>query len=122
MYLTPHDPATSGRPTLLGTELFGECPAVDAELALQPELTFTLEIREWDEARNEEVASRRSGAWRRSGDTVFLEMGDTEIPFSVSRFQRDTYYARMEGIRLKNDTKSDLVRQCDFVYRLLDPW
>ncbi|HIG39649.1 MAG: hypothetical protein ABGY96_21010 [bacterium] len=122
VYLSPYVPGRKRVISILGKELFGVCPSSDATLALDTDLTFALKLNLWDEQTDKTSTTTRSGKWRQSDDTVYFEIGPREISFTLSRFQKDTDYAHVEGIRLRNDSDSEFFDQCHFTYTELIPW
>ncbi len=122
VYLSPYVPGRKRVMSLLDKELFGNCPATNASLMLNADLTFKLESSDWDEQNRETNARTRTGKWRQSDTTVYFETGSREIAFTLSRFQKDTDYARVEGIRLRNDAENELFDRCHFSYTEMIPW
>ena len=108
--------------TVLGKELFGECPEDDVTLSLHRDLTFELTIYSWNETKNVEETTASTGTWWQHNDTVTLQLARTEIPLSILYLSGSTEYARVDGIKLQNLNTSKQIAGCDFVYKELDPW
>lgn len=107
--------------TLMGKELFGECPEVDATLNLKPNLTFAAQFFTWDETSHSEVIVSQEGSWRQYQNDLVLSWFGTELLYSVSNTSANTDYAKIDGIKLIRKGH-DSFEACDFVYREMDPW
>ena len=121
LYPKAFNPGRKSELSVLGLELFGECPEVDATLVLNEDLTYTAEFIGWDDSKQVETKQDVKGHWWQSDQTVYLVLASKKLPFGLSRFQDRSDYALIEGIRLDNVEESDLINRCDFVYTELDP-
>jgi hypothetical protein len=108
--------------SVFGKELFGECPIVDATLALNKDLTFEVKFIAWNEREQSETHRSEYGVWWQSDETVVLAFLDQEYSFNMSKFSKSTDYAKIDGLRLKSTIKIQKLEQCDFVYTEMDPW
>ena len=107
--------------TLMGKELFGECPEVDATLNLKPNLTFAAQFFTWDENTQSEVIVSQEGSWRQYQNDLILSWSGNELLYAVSNISAKTDYAKIDGIKLIRKGH-DYFEACDFVYREMDPW
>jgi hypothetical protein len=107
---------------LVGIEMFGECPDVDAFLLLRGDLTFLVEFVSWDETTNSETTRHLQGVWRRDQQTIVLSANGSDFSFEVTRFTENSDYAKIDGIKLSGFEGYRDFEDCDFAYREMDPW
>lgn len=108
--------------SVIGKEYFGECPIVDATLALNKDLTFEATFIGWNEKKQLETHRGEYGGWWQSDDTVVLTLSEHEYSFDIIKFSSSTDYAKIDGIRLKSTRQVKQLGMCDFVYSEMDPW
>lgn len=121
LYPNKFVPGRKRQLTLMGKELFGECPEVDATLNLQPNLTFAAQFFTWDETSKSEAVVVQEGSWRQYQNDLMLSLSGSELQYSVSNISAKTDYAKIDGIKLTREGH-ELFEACNFVYREMDPW
>lgn len=122
VYLNPHQAGTRRALPIVGAELFGECPEVDATLSLHGNLTFAAEFIGWDEQTQSETTNRTQGTWRQQAQSIVLSTKEVDVTFRITRFSETTDYAKIDVLKLSGSEDYQDFEDCDFSYREMDPW